>query len=354
MGYSRLGECVTKLSPAHDSALSPSDFSGKVLAMKHQKIRLARGTATCTLAFFLGTQLPQPRPLTKAEVLSLVVAWPFAVSTLHLIQRRGISFSPTNEYFLMLGRVAAGRSDAALEKTLRDAKTRPSNEVEATEAALLQHLTRCGELNSSPSPIPSSEAEVECRAALSLAPRDPFVLLAVGTGLRQQQKGKEAAEVYKQAVALDPTLVLGHVLLADALFGEGAAYRDEGLVQGMAALRLDPNSNEAMTLFVFLFGDAGVSDRDISTLRSEARGHTNDPVPHFVLGLAYAESAEPSHLQKASTEFQEAIRLDPGNGWYHYHLGGVLDDSGNKQAALSELEMARKLDPDNDIFRPKE
>jgi tetratricopeptide (TPR) repeat protein len=210
-------------------------------------------------------------------------------------------------------------------------------------------------LDNSPSPIPhSSEAEVECRAALSLAPGDPFVLLAVGTSLRQQQKVKEAAAVYKQAVALDPSLVLGHFLLADALFGEGSAYRDEGLVEGMAALRLDPNGNEAMVLFVFLFGDSGVSDRDISTLRSEARGHMNDPVPHFVLGLAYAESAESNHLQKAITEFQEAIRLDPGNGWYHYHLGGARRDSGNKKAALAELEMARKIDPDNDIFRTKE
>ena len=56
----------------------------------------------------------------------------------------------------------------------------------------------------------------------------------------------------------------------------------------MAALRLDPNSNEAMMLFGFLFGDSGVSDRDIATLHSEAQGHANDPVPHFVLGLAYA------------------------------------------------------------------
>ena len=192
---------------------------------------------------------------------------------------------------------------------------------------------------------------MECRAALSLEPSDPFVLLALGTSLTLQQKPKEAAAVYKQALALDPSLVLGHVLLADVLFGVDSASRDEGLVEGMAALRLDPNSNEAMGLFGFLFGDSGVSDRDIATLRSEAQGHMNDPVPHFVLGLAYEASTESSHLQKAMTEFREAIRLDPSNGYYHYHLGSALSDSGDKEAALAELETARKLAPENDIFR---
>jgi predicted Zn-dependent protease len=321
--------------------------------MKHHKIWVERGRATCALVFVLGAQWSPPKPLTKAEVLSLVAAWPSAASTLHLIQQRGISFSPTEEYVAMLGRASGGRSGAALEESLRGAKASPSTEAEvSTETALLQHLTRCGELKNSQSAVPhSSEAEVECRAALSLAPDDPFVLLAVGTSLRQQQKGKEAAAVFKQALALDPSLVLGHVLLADALLAAGPAYRDERLVEGMAALRLDPNSDEAMILFAFLFGDAGVSDRDIATLRTEAHGHTNDPVPHFVLGLAYAESTESSHLQKAMTEFREAIRLDPCNGWYHYDLGGTLSDSGDKKAALAELETARKLGPDNEMFR---
>jgi len=110
---------------------------------------------------------------------------------------------------------------------------------------------------------------------------------------RQQQKVKEAAAVYQQALALDPSLVLRHVLLADSLFVAGPESRTEGLVEGIEALRLDPNSREEMVLFGFQFGDAGVSDRDIATLRAEAQGHINDPVPHFVLGLAYFESSEP-------------------------------------------------------------
>lgn len=315
------------------------------------------GLAICALAFVFGAQMSQPKPLTKPEVLSLVVAWPpIASSTMHLIQQRGISFSPTDEYIQMLGRATGGRDTAVLEKTVRGAKVIPSIDGEfSKEAALLQHLERCGELNNTPSPDQDSRgAEAECQAAVSLAPRDPFVLLALGTSMRQQQKLKQATAVYRQAIALDSNLPLGHVLLADALLGQGSEPRNEAMIEGLAALRLDAKNNEAMMLFVMLFGDAGVSDRDISTLRSEISGHPNDPAPHFVLGLAYGDSTQSNHLQKAVTELQQATNLDPSNAWYHYHLGGVLSDSGNKQAARAELEMARKLDPNNDIFRLKE
>src|SRR5215469_15405158 len=155
--------------------------------------QIALGRVTCALVFFLGVQLSQPKPLTKAEVLSLVASWPVAVSTStqHLIQQRGISFSPTDEYGRMLDRASGGTS-ASLEETLHRAKVRPLTEAEApNESALLQHLTRCGELNNSQSAIPhSSEAEVECRAALSLDPRNPFVLLAVGSSLEAATESK--------------------------------------------------------------------------------------------------------------------------------------------------------------------
>jgi len=87
-------------------------------------------------------------------------------------------------------------------------------------------------IENSESSIPHSpEAEVECRAALSLAPRDSFVPWRSETSLSQQDKRKEAERLYKQALALDPSLVLGHVLLANALIGAGPEYRDEGLVK---------------------------------------------------------------------------------------------------------------------------
>jgi len=268
---------------------------------------------TWALVLVLGAQSSQPKPLTRAEILSLVAAWEFGESTQHLIQQRGIAFLTTDEDVRIFGRASGEKSNpAALQKTLRGANVMSSTEEEVSpEAALLQHLTRCGELNNSSNPQ-SPEAEVECRAALSLAPRDPFVLLAVGASLSNQQKRTEAVAVYRQALALDPSLALGHLLLFDALTGAGPEYRDEGLVEGMAAVRLDPNGTEMFVFFGFLFGDGGVSARDIATLRSEANTHTNDPVPHLVLGLALNASRD---TKSAFAEFETARKLGLDNAF---------------------------------------
>jgi hypothetical protein len=80
----------------------------------------------------------------------------------------------------------------------------------------------------------------------------------------------------------------------------------------MAALRLDPNGTEMVVYFGFLFGDGGVSDRDIATLHSEANTHTNDPVPHLVLGLALHASRD---TKGAFAEFETVRKLGLDNAF---------------------------------------
>ncbi len=292
-----------------------------------------------------------PKPLSRTDVLGLAAAGALPAGITHLIQQRGISFPSTDEYIQMLRGASTESGFAALVGSLKIAKVTPSAEASSPEeAALLPHLARCGEANHAHEVPIAPNAERECRAALALAPQNPFVIMAVGRSLDQQGKRNEALAVYKQALAVDPSLAVGHIFLADALVG--AQRRDEGVLEGIQALRLDPNDNEAIIFFGFLFGDSGVSDHDIGTLRSEALRHPNDAVPHLVLGLAYSDkSGEPNHFQQAITELRDAVRLNPGNAWFHYLLGGVLSDSGDPTAALVELDTARKLDPDNDAFR---
>lgn len=315
--------------------------------MKCQNVWTELGIVTCFLVSVLGAQSSQPKPITRAEVLSLVAVGAFSESTQHLIQQRGISFLPTDLDFQIFGRAGGEKSNpAALQKTLHGAKVMSSTEEEvSTESLILQHLARCGELNNSADPK-SSEAEVECRAALSLAPRDPFVLLAVGTTLINQQKRKEACAVFRRVLALDPSLALGHLLLADALLGAGDEYRDEGLVEGVAAMRLDPESNDIPVSFVFLFGDGGVSDRDIATLRKEANAHINDPVPHLMLGLALHASRD---TKAAFAEFETARKLGLDNAF----LRKVYDHPVHEAPESQSAGRVHMIDKDKSTFTIK-
>jgi len=308
----------------------------------------------CLISSFLiafSAAQSTPKPFSRTDVLGLAAAGALPADITRLIEQLGISFPPTDEYIQMLRRASMESGFAVLERSLRIAKVAPPAEAPSlNEAALLPHLAQCGEANHAQNFPIAPDAERECRAALALAPQNPFVIMAVGRNLDQQGKRNEALAVYKRALAIDPSLAVGHIFLADALVG--AQRRDEGLLEGIQALRLDPNNNEAIVFFGFLFGDSGVSDHDISTLRSEALRHPNDAVPHLALGMAYsAKPGEPNHFQQAITESREAVRLDPGNAWYHYFLGGMLSDSGDPKAALVELDRATKLDPDNDTFR---
>ena len=93
--------------------------------------------------------------------------------------------------------------------------------------------------------------------------------------------------------------------------------------------------------------DLGLQLRVVMILLSRSRSSLGFAL--LLLALAYSR---PTHAQEAPAAEEPHLRglevmLRPA-------LGGALSDSGNKKAALAELEMARKLDPDNDIFRTKE
>ena len=312
----------------------------------------------CVLsALLLGLAARQspPSPLSRTDLLGLMASHATLAYAAHLVQERGISFQFTDEYVQMARRVGGGDSPA-FEQILRASSVARSAEaLSGNEAALLPHLARCGELKHSwlvaegPRKAQStpSEAESECRAALALSPQNVFLLMALGGTLEQDGKWEEAIAVLRQAVALNPELSELHYLLADILTRKGD--RDAALREGLEALRLDPNNVDVFLYYVFLFGDAGTSDSEISMLRSETLKHPKDAATHWILGMAYSEGK--SDKENSIKEFREAVRFDPSSAWYHYYLSGALQDAGDIRGAIIELETARKLDPSNVMFR---
>jgi tetratricopeptide (TPR) repeat protein len=52
----------------------------------------------------------------------------------------------------------------------------------------------------------------------------------------------------------------------------------------------------------------------------------------------------------AVAKYREAIAVDPGIPEAHYKLGRLLRDNGNLAAALSELQKANAIEPNNTIY----
>ena len=135
------------------------------------------------------------------------------------------------------------------------------------------------------------------------------LLAARGAGLR------DAADAFRQAVAIDPTYAQAWASLAQALVlvhnwhfdSEGTAMHEANIAV-QRALELDP---------------------DIATA-------------HVALGIIHSEDCE---WADADREFRRAVELAPGDAEVLDQYAQFLHDTGNMQAALPVIERANRLDP---------
>jgi tetratricopeptide (TPR) repeat protein len=62
--------------------------------------------------------------------------------------------------------------------------------------------------------------------------------------------------------------------------------------------------------------------------------------------------ADLGNLSSALKEYREAVRLEPSAG-NHYYLAACLIKMGNYDEALSELEIASRIDPGQSLYRAR-
>ena len=125
-----------------------------------------------------------------------------------------------------------------------------------------------------------------------------------------------AEDMYRRAIALDPSYALAYAGLADCSAFRAAYHGggEEALAQGDAAskraLELDPNSAEA----------------------------------HASRGLVLSHQRK---LEEAEKEFEEALRLDPTLYEAAYYYGRALQTGGKPERAVEMYEKAVALRPDD-------
>jgi tetratricopeptide (TPR) repeat protein len=132
-----------------------------------------------------------------------------------------------------------------------------------------------------------------------------------GNTLYNQQKYKEAADAYQQALPLakDKNLPIVLARLADCY--SKAKENDQAVATYQKALQLTPD----------------------------------DAALHNNLGSVYASMGK---LQDAQTQFQKAAELDPTNaGRYYFNIGAIMYNSGKMDDALTAFNKVISLDPNN-------
>jgi tetratricopeptide (TPR) repeat protein len=335
-----------------------------------------------TLTFFiLATALvlalpamPQQKPFTREQVVSMVRDGFGDESGAKLIEQRGIDFAPAEDFIQTLK--AAGASEAFL-KALRAAKPpepanarKPINQVQVFALLVgqvsshrvsvlvqergidfdptddyLQEIRLAGGENELMSALRSAKVTRPTTVDPAAQARQTEVRQHMARGAefdRQGQYVKAESEI-RAALLLDSQNSDLYASLAYVL--SKLKRWNDAESAGREALRLNPKNDVAHHNISVLLGNKGDMDGAITEEREALRLNPDNDLAHYNLGVLLGNKHD---IDGAIVEFGEAVRLNPNNEDAHVNLGALLGSKGDLDGAMAQFHEALSLNPNND------
>jgi tetratricopeptide (TPR) repeat protein len=164
-----------------------------------------------------------------------------------------------------------------------------------------------------------------------------------GDMLRGKGDFTKAAAEYRKALALNPDFLAAHMGLARDLYSDDDREGTEHELQYV--LNVNPSDPEAN----YLMGEILVSRRQFAAalpflLKGLHAAPEELPEVHASLSKVYAEHGE---LARAISEIKQALPGDV-DGSYHYRLGRLYLQAGDRAAAAQAMQQSAKLRRRND------
>jgi len=158
-------------------------------------------------------------------------------------------------------------------------------------------------------------------------------------GTQSQEVLKLAIEQFQEIVRLEPMSVDDHLLL-------GRLYRlDNELVKAEAefkiAIKIQPESEEAVTSLAYLYNEEGDSSRAIALL-TQVPDSARSGKLYGALGYTYEQQKE---YKKAVAAYRKAVELDRENLESLRGLAQNLMNDGQYDAALEQYRQIADADP---------
>ena len=150
-------------------------------------------------------------------------------------------------------------------------------------------------------------------------------------------------ELYRQ----HPEWQQGHACLASAYMAKNNYER------AVAELKLAVHDNPQVRTNTAFWGRLcclnNKLEEAVHELRISVSLNPDSDVAHHLLGTAFFQQQE---LHAAEKEFREALRVN-ATADNHYSLAACLMSMDRYQEALSELEVASRLDPERTLYRAR-
>ena len=161
------------------------------------------------------------------------------------------------------------------------------------------------------------------------------------SGSGSQDVLKSAIEQYEQIVKLEPKGIDGHLLLGRLYKLNNDLQKAEGAFK--AAVKLQPDSEEAVTLLAYLYNEEGDNKRAVETLNSLPDAARSAKL-YAALAFTYEQQKQYKEAIKA---YQKATELDRENLDAVRGLAQNLLNDGQLNASLEQFKVIAEANPED-------
>jgi len=187
----------------------------------------------------------------------------------------------------------------------------------------------------------AKRAESMLRNSLDIDPGDAKAGLLLAEILAQQNRREEATQVIQRVLARKPSSLELQIALANLL--EETGHVAEARTRYEEIIAANRDAVPVFARLAALYANQRVNLPDALKLARRAKEQSpDDPRVSDALGWVYVRDGLPS---LGEAHLADAVRAQPGNALFRYHLGIAHQMQGEVQAARDELTRALKLDP---------
>ncbi len=166
-------------------------------------------------------------------------------------------------------------------------------------------------------------------------------MLAAGTTLYSQKKYAQAANAFRAASAMNPTLASAYTYLGYTQMQQG--NKQEAIKSLTLSLKVDKTQDQVYSDLANLYIDMKQPANAEKTLQNAIKQNNQNTPAYYTLGQLQAQRGD---NVDAETQFRKVIRLEPKDGNGYYALGMALNGQGRSSEAITSLKTAISLKKD--------
>jgi len=151
---------------------------------------------------------------------------------------------------------------------------------------------------------------------------------------------KDAETYSRRTLAEYPNFVTAQLFLADALRAQDKL--DEAAQEYRQVLAIDPGMYDAHNNLGVILDRQGLKQEAVKEFRLSLAIQPNQPMTHSKIGMIFTQTHQ---LPEAVEEFTQEVKLDPASANAHDDLGVALFQLGDDEKAVEQFNDALRIDP---------